>query len=276
LSDQNPEGYSLISILFYEALNWPFVVTNQISSSQIFAYLPIIIARALDIPTEQVLTFALQVYIPDSYTGPSESAELLTMYLGYIPSEYVDELAAEIKAKQSSFYTGVDDPVAQDLASHVNSGFAINSVADPGSLPGGSSVTPNMTGATSSDDRRKDAIIGVVSALGAIAILVLLYLVYRSYQRRQELAHRRLSDPPDVVIGTRPAGREFDQDSVGGARRRSFYYAEDSLRGYQGERQNQDDIMTATGLSHANMTQRRAVVPGAISAPILRESSMNW
>jgi len=42
-------GYTLISILFNQELNWPFVVNSQISASQIFAYLPVLISTALDI-----------------------------------------------------------------------------------------------------------------------------------------------------------------------------------------------------------------------------------
>ncbi|KAF8959121.1 hypothetical protein BDZ97DRAFT_1705395 [Flammula alnicola] len=209
------------------------------------------------------------------------------MWLGYIPSDLVDTLAAEIKAKQSKFYTGVGAGVAQDLADRVNSGFSLLSVGDTGTgtgSGGGSGASNSITGATSSGGNshsRQDAIIGVVSALGAIALLVLVFLVYRSMKRRRQLAHHRLSDPPvmgggGVVEGARPEGREFDQDSVGGARRRSFYFAEDSLRGYQGERQEDvqfDAARTGTGPA---MSQRRNVVPAAISAPILRESSMNW
>ena len=216
--------------------------------------------------------------MPTTYQSAADQSDLGTMWLGYIPSDLVDTLAAEIKAKQSAFYTGVPDTVAQALAAHVNTGFSITSVADPNLSPG-SSTSSSGTGAgavgsTSSEGKaRQDAIIGVVSALGAIAVLVLVFLVYRSMKRRKQLAHRRLSDPPDVVVGTRPEGREFDQDSVGGARRRSFYYAEDSLRGYAGERN--EDVGPSAAVN-PQVTQRRNVIPAAISAPILRESSMNW
>jgi hypothetical protein len=42
------------------------------------------------------------------------------MWLGYIPSDVVDVLAAEIKAKQSKFYTGVPGGIVADLADHVS------------------------------------------------------------------------------------------------------------------------------------------------------------
>jgi hypothetical protein len=220
-----------------------------------------------------VKTYALQVHVPSTYHDPADSIELGTMFLGYIPSDQVDTLAAQIKAKQSPFYTGVPDPVAQALASRVDSGFALTSVPDPSAKKPGSSLDP--TAGSSEGKARQDAIIGVVSALGAIAVLVLAFLLYRAFQRRRELAHRRLSDPTGgevAAVGVRPDGREFDQDSVGGQRRRSFYFAEDSLRGFQSDRNEETHYDSRT----TTMTQRRPVMPSAISAPILQQSSMNW
>jgi len=55
---------------------------------------------------------------------------------------------------------------------------------------------------------------------------------------------------------------------VGGARRRSFYYAEDSLRVYE-----QTNVHDGTQM----MSQRRPIVePGVISGPMLTGSTMNW
>ncbi|KIK01322.1 hypothetical protein K443DRAFT_569960 [Laccaria amethystina LaAM-08-1] len=91
------------------------------------------------------------------------------MWLGYIPSDLVDTLAAKIKAKQSAFYTGAPDVVAQALAAHVNTGFSITSFADNLSPGSSSSPGPEAVGSTSSEGKaRQDAITGVVSAVGAI------------------------------------------------------------------------------------------------------------
>ena len=208
------------------------------------------------------MTWALQVYIPTTYHSPADAAQLGTMWLAYIPSSFVTTLSQEILAKQSKFYTGDPDPVAQALALHVNAGFSIVSVPDPNA--GGTQGKSSNDSAKS----RQDAIIGVVSSLGAIAFLVLVFLTYRVMKNRRELAHRRLSDPHLGSAGVRPEGQEFDQDSVGGARRRSFYYAEDSLRGFQESEQISGPSV---------MTQRRTIVPGTpISGPILRENTLNW
>jgi len=265
-------GDTLISILFNNELNWPFVVQTSLASSQIFAYVPVLISTALGISPDQIKTYALQVYIPTTYHGPDDASQLGTTWLGYIPSEDVDTLAAQIKAKTSSFYTGVPTGVAKDLADHVVPGYSLLSVPDPNNGGSGGPAGSGNAGATGDNGKsRQDAIIGVVSALGAIALLVLVFLVYRSMKRRQQLAHRRLSDPPVEVFGARPEGREFDQDSVGGARRRSFYYAEDSLRGFENQR---DQLMQDA--SPTTLSQRRNIVPSAISAPVLRGSTLNW
>ena len=272
-------GYTFIAILFDLELNWPFVVLNSISSTQIFAYMPIILTTALGIDGEtsfsfillllisifvaigtQILTWALQVFIPTSYQTPADADQLGTLWLGYVPSNLVTTLSQEILAKQSKFYMGESDPVVRALAEHVNSGFSILSVSDPN------------TGGPSSGDggqTRRDAIIGVVSSLGGIAFFVLVFLAYRMMKNRRDHAHRRLSEGPDAA-GVRPEGQDFDQDSVGGARRRSFYYAEDSLRGFQDPEPEQ-----IAGPSV--MTERRTIAPGTlISAPVLQENSLNW
>lgn len=242
------------------------------------------------ITAETVKNYALQVHIPTTYRSPQDAAELGTMWLGYIPSDQVDTLAALIKAKNSRFYTAAPNPVARALAQHVNTGFNLVSVRDPiaGGGSGGEGGGADQIGATSDGSKaRQDAIIGVVSALGAIALLVLIFLVYRSLKRRKEMAHRRLSDPPGPadLAGYRQEGREFDQDSIGGQRRRSFYFAQDSLRGFQGQEETYSYLQHQQGGGYGatahggqqQMSQRRGMPQGgAISAPILQQSSMNW
>jgi hypothetical protein len=42
-------NYSFISLLFDPYLGWEFVVTNAVSSSQLFAYVPLLLAAGTDI-----------------------------------------------------------------------------------------------------------------------------------------------------------------------------------------------------------------------------------
>jgi len=278
-------GFSLVSILFDQFLSWAFVAQNTQSQGQLFLWLPTIIQSALDLPSEQVKTFALQVYVPATYSGPGDVDMLLTTFLLYIPSDQVAVLANQIKVVSSPFYTSLGDPY-KSLASHVNPAFAVNSVQDPNAVPGTTSPA-NSSGNKS----RTNAIIGVSSALGGLALVVLGVLIYRSVKRSRDLSHRRLSDPnaPNDPYPDR-TGRDFDQDSVGGQRRRSFYFAEDSLRGQQavqqtavpvaqpqGQMQQVSQVEYSYRTSPDGVRERRApVVTGAISAPILTQSSLNW
>jgi hypothetical protein len=207
----------------------------------LYVFPPIILLCYTDPSSaDEVKSYILKVNIPQSYTGPSDADQLGTIYTAYIPTDQVSTLASQIKALQSTFYHGLNDPTAQQLAARVVSSFSVTSVADPlqnggGGGSSGSTGQLDTSGATQQSKTRKDAIIGVVTTIGGIALIVLAYLIYRSYMRRNELKAHRLSDPPEMqsaafLAGVRSPAHDFDQDSIGGQRRRSFYFAQDSLR----------------------------------------------
>ncbi|KAG2115451.1 hypothetical protein DEU56DRAFT_177287 [Suillus clintonianus] len=262
-----PTTDTLISVLFNQSLNWEWVATNSDTQGQIFEYFPTIIATALGIDASQVQSYELLVYEPSSYTGIQDVAQLGTLWQGYISNDQVSTLASLISNKKSAFYTGQAGSIPSSLAQCVDPTLDLSSISGP--TPGGSSTSSS----SSSSKVRQDAIIGVVTSLGAIALIILAIVAYRYYKRRKEVSHRRLSETVGDPAGVRPDGQDFDRDSIGGQRRRSFYYAEDSLRGYQGVRGDDDGYERRVTPA---MRERRHLNPGTISAPILRESSMNW
>lgn len=75
-----------------------------------------------------------------------------------------------------------------------------------------------------------------------------------------------------------------DSSSMEAERRRSFFYAEDSLRGFAVPREVEDQGTTYTQMMreregmdpNVNAKRRAPIQASAISAPILRESSLNW
>ena len=224
--------------------------------------------------------------MPDSYQGPDDADMLRTEYLFYLPNNLVSVLANEIKVQSSPFYN-IAEPY-KDLAVQVDPAFALTSVPNPNAVPGTTSA------ASGGNKSRTATIIGVVSALGGLALIILGTLVFNGVKRSRQLRHQRLSDPnlPNDPYPDR-SGRDFDQDSVGGPRRRSFYFAEDSLRGQpqtaeestapmpqaqaQFVAQPGSQIQYSSRSSPENMRERRApVLTGAISAPILTQSSLNW
>lgn len=285
--DDLPSGSVLCSILFSNFLPWDFVAQNTQSQGQIFAWIPFIIAQALNIPPTATPPFALQVFVPNAYQGPADADDLLTEYLFYLQDDLVPVLANQIKVESSPFYS-IGEPY-KELADQVDPAFALTSVPNPNAVPGSPS-----TASSRGNKSRTDTIIGVVSALGGLALVVLGILIFNGVKRSRQLRHLRLSDPnlPNDPYPDR-TGRDFDQDSVGGPRRRSFYFAEDSLRGesHTAEQSTVPTVQTQTQYtvqpesqiqyiprtSPENIRERRApVVPGAISAPILTQSSLNW
>ena len=284
-------GFTLIAVLFDRGLNWVTVVQNPDSPGQIFSWFPAIVQTALGITgirssrlrrhqyltvslADQVKTFALQVWVPSSYEGSSDVSQLGTTWLGYIPTPLVETLAAQLKVKTSQFYTGMGPPYS-DLANHVDASFDIMTVTATTGIPGSGGSNNSTSGGTSDDSRtRENAIIGVVSALGGITLIVLGYLIYRAVQKRRELAHRRLSDPPaNPFTGEAPPNRNFDQDSIGGQRRRSFYFAEDSLRGFSDHNYNGDGARLSP--EQTSGLNRRPIA-GNIGPPVMRENSLNF
>jgi len=280
-------GYSLVSILFKPTLNWEFVAQNTQSQGQLFLWVPELIMNALNLSSDQVKTFALQVYVPAAYQSPADVDLLLTTYLVYIPTDQVAVLANQIKVASSAFYTGLPPPYSS-LADQVDPSFSVDAVQDPNAVPG--TTTSALT--SSGNKSRTEAIIGVASALGTLALVVLGLLIYRSVKRSRDLRHRRLTDPDAPSPYPDRTGRDFDQDSIGGQRRRSFYFAEDSLRGEQVVQQTAVPVAQSQGqhvmqpvsqveysyrTSPDGVRERRApVVTGAISAPILTQSSLSW
>ena len=224
--------------------------------------------------------------MPSEYTGPADVDLLRTEYLFYLRSDQVPDLANQIKVQSSPFYQ-VDFPFRQ-ISMNVDASFALTSVSNPDEIPG------SPSSATSRGDKsRTNTIIGVVSGLGGLALIVLGVLIFNGVKRSRELRHRRLSDP-NVADDPYPdrAGRDFDQDSIGGQRRRSFYFAEDSLRGQQTVEQSAvplpqaptqyvvqpgSQIQYSQGTGPESMRERRPPVgPVSISAPVLTQSSLNW
>jgi hypothetical protein len=272
---KNVEGMTLVAFLFDGSLNWKFVYENSDSPAQFFVYMPQIIQTALGISRSQIRTVELHVYIPNEYRTVADVDMLRTMYWCYIPSDTVSTLASQLKAKSSVFYTGVNNDVAQQLAARVDASYGVTQVT--GSTNSGNDSGPGDDGINTSsssgkgDKSRQDAIIGVVSALGGVTIILLVLLVFRSLKRRAALAHRRLSDPPqgNTYMGERPDGQDFDRDSIGGQRRRSFYFAADSITGAAQQRAYEEEYSRQPQA----MRQRGG---GAISTPVLRDNTMNW
>jgi len=311
--------YTFISLQFTNALSWAFVARQPASVAQLFAFTPIIFANAFGISQDQVKTYCLQAWEPVWFSGDPD--QLLTLWLGFVPNAIVSTLIADLPVRNSPLYTAQQPGIAAQLAGLINPGFSPLSL--PGSNPLSGNHKPNNSngGSLSSNNlSRRNAIIGVCVAFGALGLLVIIWWLIRAIMRHQAAAHRPLDDggggygsmaqaQPLGVGSSAAATRAFSPDSgqqnpfasppgsierhdgvveAGGVQRRSFFFAEDELRGYEDVHRETDSESPppASGVGSGTTfysshrppsTYRRGqITPGVISAPILRESSLNW
>lgn len=176
-------------------------------------------AKVHFLKVSDVLTYALQVQIPQEWSGDSDA--LGTMYLAYIPQAQVDPLSSMIHTMSSSFYAQAG--VAGQLANSVVPSFPVAAALN--ALSG----TTTSSGAQSSVTTPTIIILSISVICFSIGTLVVIWWTVRYVRRKRETRHRRLSEFSDPnwsggIYAT------HDDD-----RRTSFFYASDQLQaGYLG------------------------------------------
>ncbi|KAK9896507.1 hypothetical protein P389DRAFT_180277 [Cystobasidium minutum MCA 4210] len=183
-----PSGNTLISILFTEDLSWAWLCANGDASAQVFAFMPTLISTAINITSSEVITDKLVAYQPENYDG--STGTILSVYLGYIPTSYVDALSAAIKAPNSAFYTRTSG-IPLQLSKVVNptlpimayaqqgvSNTAVEAGAVNGSINDGNSIAAN-----SAADKKKTIIIAVVTSIGVFLLAVLAFFAIKAARK---------------------------------------------------------------------------------------------
>ncbi|KAG0149355.1 hypothetical protein CROQUDRAFT_329228 [Cronartium quercuum f. sp. fusiforme G11] len=180
-----PENTTLISILFSNSLNWPWLVTNSNASSQVLVFMPALVSTALHIDPSQVVTQSLQAYQPTSFNANNEGS-MLTIWLGYIPNQYVDELQAMLKAPQSAFYNQ-DNPIYTALGKTIDSSLPITTFSSQAHAAQQAAAVSASSDQSSpaADSGQKMAVIASVTSCGAAILAIGLFLVAR--QSKQNL-----------------------------------------------------------------------------------------
>jgi len=219
----------------------------------------------------------LEAYEPANYDGDVD--ELLTLYLAYLNSTYVDDLQAQLLAPNSPLFSS-STGVAHQLAEFLDRSFPVRSVEG---APGGSAAA--TTSANNSANTRKNVIIGVFSAVAGILLLAAIWYGRRWHRRHLEAAHQQLSDPANgtgspvgglgVPYGAYTPSRSPSPQSMH-ERRRSFFFAEDSLRGYMsGSTRDIDPLHEYQTASQASVKRTSPISTHAISQPILRGATLD-
>lgn len=216
----------------------------------------------------------MQAFTPATYTG--DASQIRTLFLAYIPTADVDVLAAQLRVKQSALYTNQTATIPAQLAALLDPTLPITAVGTgssgtttPNSGNGGSSgSSESNSNANAESHSRRDAIIGVCTAFAVILLAVAGWYAVRNAKRKREASHQPLSPEYERTGMNSPSDRMEE-------RPRSFFFAEDSLRGY-GATAGAHSVTEEYNYRRAPSHRRVPVQASAISAPVLRESSLNW
>lgn len=211
-----------ISILLDNSLPWEWVVDNSDASGQIFYGVPIVVTNALNISLNSIKTVALQAYQTTNSTGGSE---ILTVYLGQLPTTHVDALSAMLQTPTSPIYDqpGLPGQLAQtfipsfsvkSFASEKSASSSSNSAASSGSLDG---VNSDDSGSGGGLAKSTKIIIAVVVTGGVILIAIAAYFAWRATRTGAV----KLSSPR--VAAQRDFGGSGEMSQSGGGGLRSFY-----------------------------------------------------
>jgi hypothetical protein len=211
-----------ISILLDNSLPWEWVVDNSDASGQIFYGVPIVVSNALNISLNSIKTVALQAYQTTNSTGGSE---ILTVYLGQLPTTHVDALSAMLQTPTSPIYDqpGLPGQLAQTFVPSFSvksfasekSASSSNSGASSGSLDDGSS---DDSGSGSGGlAKSTKIIIAVVVTGGVILIAIAGYFAWRATRTGAV----KLSSPR--VSAQRDFGGSGEMSQSGNGGLRSFY-----------------------------------------------------
>lgn len=246
-------------------LNYEFVLKHD-GGLQIFAYLPIAIADALEIPVSNVTMLGIRALDTNAYLNYTT-----TLALFKIPVDLREKLQGQIRVPTSQFYNNKNDTVNQ-LTSLINTAIPL----DTGPLPGDQSPTRPVTpGASSTDgsfnggnggvmggDMGKSEPVNATSAgiatgavMGAIAYGAAMFFVARRYRNRR-MKHQRASSVPST-------GR-YTYGSLGGG---AF------MSGGRGPGRFTPSGRDSRGSSSSN---GRSIRTQQISAPVMAENSLGW
>lgn len=186
---QDNVATSTISILLDDSMPWSWVVDNSDASGQIFYYVPQIVSTALEISATEVETVALQAYqTTDSGDG---SSDILTVFLGKIPANYVDALATMIKTPTSPVYnqSGLQGQMAQmfvssfSVTSYANDDGSSSSDSAGGGGQGGDSGANALAKVAKEKSKSKKIIIAVVVTCGVLLLAIAAYFAFRATKR---------------------------------------------------------------------------------------------
>lgn len=287
-----PDGYTLITIGFKEALNYNFVVNNPVSSAQIFAFLPEILNNPFN---NQFGNISITELVP---LHSNSMNYLATVAKAYFPTSDIDELSRMISNNSSPFYSLnegaakylaylVDPsiPLTGLLGRTISSGVSTsnstsNSNNNAGSLDSNSYnyFRKSSNGSSSDSDQSTFSrakiiglvvgiVVGVCVSVAAMVILTRLYIIRR--QKAQDV----ITFPDDSSMS--------DSNSDKGSFSNEKFQLNDaasispSMRINNWMNESHYDDTAGPGIQMAQVGKRSVSMP-KISRPIATQNSLGW
>jgi len=261
-----PSNATLVQLGFDYGLNYPFVVREQDSASQIFAYLPQGIAYGLGISHDKVTMNSL------TWFDTSDSLQYITtMARAYVPAEYVQQLELDLHSPLSSIYSNPDPMIATLMnmvnptlpilpGAQLNSDGSSSADSNPAATggPAANQGAPIGGDAGQSQPVRSSSVgIGVGAVCGAAAYAAAMVYVARRYKKKRA-SHQRASSVPTA-----------GEMSEGGAGMAGFF-----MSGGRGSSAAGSGMHGSRNSGHSS--NGRSVREQGISAPVMSENSLGW
>ena len=267
-----PENSTLIQVGFDFGLHYPFVVSQQESASQIFAYLPEGISYGLGISKSDVVMNALLPYDTSQTLG-----YITTLAQAYVPAELVTQLQLDLHVSNSLMYENTDDtvhtlmaminPTIPILPGAAMDGIAAASIQNAAATASSSAGDGAPLGSDSGSTKKVSSTsvgIGVSAVAGAAVYAAAMVYVARRYRQKRK-GHQRASSVPT-------AGR---MSQVSGGGMGGFF-----MSGGNGGRGSNRASAAGSGGRYSRASggssNGRSVREQGISAPIMSENSLGW
>jgi hypothetical protein len=260
-----PENSFLGQVGFEWPLNYPFVCAND-GGNQIFEFLPLAIADALNVTLDNVVMQGLKPFDTTKFQG-----FITTLALFYIPADLNGTLAAQLRNPADAFWHNKNSTV-NDLTSLINTAFPLQAGWTPEdgqyTLPGNPQATSTggvqgggPVGGDMGASRRVNptsAGIATGAVMGAIAYGAAMFFVARRY-RNKKLSHQRSSSVPSTS--------RYTYGSMQGAA---------WMSGGRGPGRTTPGGRDSRGSRGSSSSQGRSIRTQQISAPVMAENSLGW
>lgn len=143
--------------------------------------MPPLLGTAVGLDPSTIKTSALVAYEPVSSTS---SADLLTVYLAYIPSSEVDNLQTQVRTPTSALYTKTTG-LLRDLAANIDPALPLMAFTSTEQATiGGGNKNSDQSG---SDDKSKKntTVIAIIASFGSVIVLLAAIAGVRYYKHKK-------------------------------------------------------------------------------------------